>query len=96
MAGFGRHDIGEPDVSPLQLQGPRSGEIMQALFATASSIENNYFGTANLSLMGIPLLVSRNRLRSSELGYEIILREQHPWRCAVGNGSWRAGMAFPV
>jgi len=25
-------DICEPDVSPLQLQGPRSGEIMQALF----------------------------------------------------------------
>ncbi len=28
--------IGEPDVSPLQLQGPKSGEIMRALFGDAS------------------------------------------------------------
>jgi len=65
--------ICEPDVSPLQLQGPNSGKIMKALFG--ESIEDlRYYWLRELELEGIPLLVSRTGW-SSELGYEIYLRD---------------------
>jgi len=65
--------VKEPDVSPLQLQGPRSLEIMQALFG--NEIEKlRYFWLTETMLDGIPLVVSRTGW-SSELGYEIYLRD---------------------
>jgi glycine cleavage system aminomethyltransferase T len=83
--------IGEPDVSPLQLQGPKSGEIMQALFGD-SILDLKYYWHRELELDGIPLLVSRTGW-SSELGYEIYLRDS-----AYGDALWErimvAGMAF--
>lgn len=63
--------IYEPDVSPLQLQGPLSGNIMEALFGE-SIRELKYYWLAEFSLQGIPLVVSRTGW-SSELGYEIYL-----------------------
>lgn len=65
--------IGEPDVSPLQLQGPKSGEIMKALFGE-SIMDLKYYWLRELELDGIPLIVSRTGW-SSELGYEIYLRD---------------------
>jgi glycine cleavage system aminomethyltransferase T len=83
--------IGEPDVSPLQLQGPKSGEIMKALFGD-SILDLKYYWHRELELDGIPLLVSRTGW-SSELGYEIYLRDS-----AYGDALWErimvAGMAF--
>lgn len=64
--------IGEPDVSPLQLQGPKSGAIMQSLFGDEIS-DLKYYWLREMTLDGIPLLVSRTGW-SSELGYEIYLR----------------------
>ena len=65
--------ITEPDVSPLQLQGPKSGKIMTALFG--SDILNlRYYWLIETELDGIPLVVSRTGW-SSELGYEIYLRD---------------------
>ena len=64
--------IVEPDVSPLQLQGPKSGKIMQALFGD-SIIDLRYYWLREVELDGIPLVVSRTGW-SSELGYEIYLR----------------------
>jgi aminomethyltransferase len=63
----------EPDVSPLQLQGPTSGEIMIKLFG--NSIKDlKYYWLREYTLDGIPLIVSRTGW-SSELGYEIYLRD---------------------
>ena len=63
----------EPDVSPLQLQGPTSGEIMIKLFG--DSIKDlKYYWLREYTLDGIPLIVSRTGW-SSELGYEIYLRD---------------------
>ena len=63
----------EPDVSPLQLQGPRSREIMQVLFG--ENIKDlKYYWLQEIDLQGIPLIVSRTGW-SSELGYEIYLRD---------------------
>jgi len=66
-------NIIEPDVSPLQLQGPKSGEIMKILFGE-NILNLKYYWLTELSLDGIPLLVSRTGW-SSELGYEIYLRD---------------------
>jgi aminomethyltransferase len=78
--------IGEPDVSPLQLQGPKSGEIMQALFGE-SIMDLRYYWLREVDLDGIPLIVSRTGW-SSELGYEIYLRDS-----AQGDALWERIMA---
>ena len=65
--------IREPDVSPLQLQGPRSDDIMRALFGEAI-MDLKYYWLRETELDGIPLVVSRTGW-SSELGYEIYLRD---------------------
>jgi glycine cleavage system aminomethyltransferase T len=63
----------EPDVSPLQLQGPNSGKIMEALFGQSIN-DLKYYWLRELDLNGIPLIVSRTGW-SSELGYELYLRD---------------------
>ena len=65
--------IREPDVSPLQLQGPTSIDVMQALFGEGI-MELKYYWFRELDLDGIPLVVSRTGW-SSELGYELFLRD---------------------
>ena len=66
-------NITEPDVSPLQLQGPTSGQIMIKLFG--KSIQDlKYYWLREYNLDGIPLIISRTGW-SSELGYEIYLRD---------------------
>jgi aminomethyltransferase len=66
-------NITEPDVSPLQLQGPKSGEVMKALFGEQIT-DLKYYWLRELQLDGIPLIVSRTGW-SSELGYELYLRD---------------------
>jgi len=65
--------ISEPDVSPLQLQGPTSQEIMVKLFGD-NIRDLKYYWLREYDLDGIPLIVSRTGW-SSELGYEIYLRD---------------------
>ena len=78
--------ITEPDVSPLQLQGPKSGQIMQALFG--EEIQSlKYYWLRELTLGDIPLVVSRTGW-SSELGYELYLMDG-----SRGDELWEAIMA---
>ena len=65
--------IREPDVSPLQLQGPKSGQVMRALFGE-SIMDLRYYWLREVELDGIPMIVSRTGW-SSELGYELYLRD---------------------
>ncbi|WP_300436589.1 glycine cleavage T C-terminal barrel domain-containing protein [uncultured Mameliella sp.] len=78
--------IGEPDVSPLQLQGPQSGEVMRALFGD-SIMDLKYYWLREMDLDGIPLIVSRTGW-SSELGYELYLRDG-----SKGDALWERIMA---
>ena len=73
--------IKEPDVSPLQLQGPKSIEIMKILFGE-EIINLKYYWLIETKLNDIPLVVSRTGW-SSELGYEIYLRDG-----SKGNELW--------
>ncbi|MDA9643443.1 glycine cleavage system protein T [Candidatus Pelagibacter sp.] len=65
--------ITEPDVSPLQLQGPNSGKIIEALFGKDIN-DLKYYWLREIKLDGIPLIVSRTGW-SSELGYELYLKD---------------------
>lgn len=65
--------IREPDVSPLQLQGPRSTEVLAALVGDwVKGLE--YFELASSDIDGIPVVISRTGW-SSEKGYEIYLTD---------------------
>ena len=66
-------EISEPDVSPLQLQGPKSREILRACFGDAPT-ERKYYRFMEYEWDGVPLIISRTGW-SSELGYEIFLRD---------------------
>jgi aminomethyltransferase len=78
--------IREPDVSPLQLQGPKSGEIMKALFGE-SITDLRYYWLREYDLDGIPLIISRTGW-SSELGYELYLQD-----ASKGDELWEKIMA---
>lgn len=78
--------IREPDVSPLQLQGPKSGEVMRALFGE-SILDLKYYWLRRVTLDGIDLIVSRTGW-SSELGYEIYLQDS-----AHGDALWEKILA---
>ena len=64
-------DISEPDVSPLQLQGPKSRDIMVKVFGD-KILDLKYYWFKRFTINGINLVVSRTGW-SSELGYEIFL-----------------------
>ena len=74
-------NIFEPDASPLQLQGPKSRDIMVKLFGD-SILDLKYYWHREYKWKGISLIVSRTGW-SSELGYEIFLTDQ-----TQGNKLW--------
>ena len=67
-------NIFEPDASPLQLQGPKSRDIMLKLF-DESILDLKYYWHREYKWNDISLVVSRTGW-SSELGYEIFLTDQ--------------------
>ena len=81
--------ISEPDVSPLQLQGPNSGKIMEVLFNEGIN-KLKYYWLRELDLDGIPLIISRTGW-SSELGYELYLRDG-----SKGDELWEKIMAAGI
>jgi glycine cleavage system aminomethyltransferase T len=68
-----RVEIGEPDVSPIQIQGPDSKPVMQSLFGDRLAGLKYYF-CVETSLDDIPVVVSRTGW-TAEVGYEIYLRD---------------------
>ena len=66
-------NIFEPDASPLQLQGPKSRDIMVKLFGE-NILDLKYYWHREYKWNGISLIVSRTGW-SSELGYEIFLTD---------------------
>ncbi len=89
--GVARHagldvSLREPDVSPLQVQGPKSAALMRDLFG-AWIDELRYFWCRETELDGIPLVVSRTGW-SSERGYEVYLSDG-----AQGDRLWEMIMA---
>ena len=65
--------IREPDVSPMQIQGPKSKEVVSALFGPAV-LDLKYYYFLETELDGIPVVVTRTGW-SGEIGYEVYLRD---------------------
>ena len=65
--------VRDPDISTLQLQGPKSPLVAKALFGKWAA-ELKYFRIAETELDGVPLFLSRTGW-SGELGYEIYLAD---------------------
>ncbi len=66
--------IGDPDVFPIQVQGPDSKPVMQALFGDRLK-DLKYYYCIETDLDGIPVVVSRTGW-TAVVGYEIYLRDK--------------------
>ena len=66
--------IVEPDVSPLQISGPKSGKLIQKLF-DGKHDDLGYYKAAETSLEEIPMVIARTGW-SGELSYELYLQDR--------------------
>jgi glycine cleavage system aminomethyltransferase T len=75
VAAFAGMDvrIHEPDVSPLQLQGPKSKDVIRTLFGE-EVMNLRYYRCVETALDGIPLVVSRTGW-TGEVGFELYLQD---------------------
>jgi aminomethyltransferase len=73
--------VTEPEVYPVQVQGPKSIKVMQTLFGD-KILQVRYYWTLETDLDGIPVVISRTGW-TGEIGFEIYLRD--PSR---GNELW--------
>ncbi len=81
-----RVTITEPDVSPLQIQGPKAKDVVQALFGDAAT-KLRYYWFLETKLDGIPVVVTRTGW-TGEVGYEVYLRDS-----SRGDDLWERIMA---
>ncbi len=65
--------VREPEVYPVQVQGPKSKDVMVALFGDAV-LNIRYYWTLETDLDGISLVISRTGW-TGEVGYEVYLRD---------------------
>ena len=65
--------IGEPDVGPVQVQGPKSKDVLVDLFGD-SVLDVPYYHLQEFDLPGLDVVVSRTGY-TSELGFEIYCRD---------------------
>ena len=86
-------DIEEADVAPMQIQGPRSRDVVRALFGDEIA-DLRYYWCAEAEVNGIPVVVSRTGW-TGEVGYEVYLRDS-----SRGDELWRlveeAGAPFDI
>tara|TARA_X000000368_G_scaffold312184_1_gene249948 strand:- start:67 stop:1218 length:1152 start_codon:yes stop_codon:yes gene_type:complete len=66
--------IHEPDVSPLQISGPKSGKLIQKLF-NGGHDDLGYYKAKQTSLKDIPMVIARTGW-SGELSYELYLQDR--------------------
>jgi glycine cleavage system aminomethyltransferase T len=86
-------ELREPDVSPLQIQGPKSKDVMQALFGDEVT-GLKYYWFIETDLDGIPVVVTRTGW-TGEVGFEVYLRDG-----SRGSDLWErimaAGLSFDI
>src|SRR5262245_37781906 len=66
-------NITEPDVSPIQIQGPKSKDVVKTLFGD-KVLKLKYYYFLETNLDDIPVIVTRTGW-TAEVGYEIYLRD---------------------
>jgi glycine cleavage system aminomethyltransferase T len=65
--------VSEPPVYPLQVQGPRSKDVIGSLFGE-DIVNLRYYWCAHASLNGIPVVISRTGW-TGEVGFEVYLQD---------------------
>jgi len=65
--------LSEPDVSPLQIQGPKSKDVVGDLFGE-EALALRYYFFLETDVDGIPVIVTRTGW-TAEVGYEVYLRD---------------------
>jgi glycine cleavage system aminomethyltransferase T len=65
--------VREPEVHPVQVQGPKSKDVIRTLFGGAVA-DLRYYWTAQTEVDGIPVVISRTGW-TGEVGYEVYLRD---------------------
>jgi glycine cleavage system aminomethyltransferase T len=75
-------ELKEVDVSPLQIQGPRSKDVVRDLLGD-EILQLKYYFFIGTEISGIPVVVTRTGW-TSEIGYEVYLRDS-----ARGNDLWQ-------
>ena len=78
--------IAEPDVSPMQIQGPKAPDVARALLGDWA-VDLPYYHLKETDVKGIPVVLARTGW-SGEIGYEIYLQDG-----ARGNDLWEMVMA---
>src|SRR5699024_7182514 len=86
--------IREPDVGPVQVQGPKSKDVMVDLFGD-SILDIPYYYAESRELDGMQLVVSRTGY-TSELGYEIYLHNATRDGVRLWNTIWEAGKPYDM
>jgi aminomethyltransferase len=66
-------NLTEPDVSPIQIQGPKAKEVVKTLFGQ-KVLDLQYYFFLETKLDDIPVIVTRTGW-TAEVGYEIYLRD---------------------
>ena len=80
-------EVSEPHAYPMQIQGPRSKEVMETLFGQESEVMAlRYYWCTRAELDGIPVVVSRTGW-TGEVGFEIYLLDPTA-ATTCGSGSW--------
>jgi aminomethyltransferase len=65
--------VREPEIYPIQVQGPKSRDTMRTVFGPAID-DIKYYWTLTTEVDGIPVVISRTGW-TGEVGYEIYLRD---------------------
>jgi aminomethyltransferase len=87
-------EIVEPDVAPVQIQGPKSAAVMVDLFGD-SILEVPYYYTVDREIDGMRVTVSRTGF-TAELGYEIYLHNATRDGIKLWNTVFEAGRAHQM
>ncbi|SNR25247.1 glycine cleavage T C-terminal barrel domain-containing protein [Halorubrum vacuolatum] len=92
-------EIDEIDVSPMQVQGPKSASVIESLIGDAVE-DVPYYGLLEATIGGAPVLVSRTGF-SGEAGFEIYVREatanaEAVWNPVLETVKAHGGAATPV
>src|SRR5699024_56375 len=82
-------EVKEVDVSPVQVQGPKSKEVMVDLFGP-SVLDVPYYYLTDYTLDGMDVIVSRTGY-SGEVGYEIYLYNASQDAAQLWDRVWQAG-----